>query len=104
MVFQTLVQSADGDDARLLPRTLVEIERFNPAPPKELPPDEHITRSVRSDPKGVATTTLTEPGWWAMTAVRDGGTRDRAGRAYPVVERSTLWIYVDDKVPLAPAK
>jgi cobalt/nickel transport protein len=104
MVFQALVQSADGDDVRLLPRTLVEIERLNPSPPKELPPDEHITRTVRSDPKGVATSTLTEPGWWAMTAVRDGGLRDRAGRAYPVVERSTLWVFVDDKVPLAPVK
>jgi cobalt/nickel transport protein len=104
MVFQTLVQSADGDDTRPLPRTLVEIERFNLTPPKELPPDEHITRSVRSDPKGVATTTLTEPGWWALTAVRDGGTRERGGRAFPVVQRSTLWIFVDDKVLLAPVK
>jgi cobalt/nickel transport protein len=101
MVYQSLVLS---DEARLLPAALVEIERLNPAPPKELPPDEHMTRTVRSDPAGVATTTLTEPGWWALTAVIDGGTRERAGRTYPVRRRSTLWLFVDDKVPLSPNK
>ena len=87
-----------------LPRTLVEVERYNPAPPQALPPDEHITRTVKTDPNGVATVSLSEPGWWALTAVCDGGTRERDGKRYPVKVRSTLWVYVDAAVPLAPGK
>ena len=100
--FQAMVVS--GRDAAPLPRTLVEIERFNSAPPKELPPVEHMVRTVRTDPAGVATATLPESGWWGLTAVTDGGERERAGRNYPVKRRSTFWIYVDDKVPLTPIK
>jgi cobalt/nickel transport protein len=76
---------------------LVEVERYNPASPKELPPDEHITRAVKTDPNGVATCTLTEPGWWSLTAHRDGGTREREGKKYPVRQRATLWVFVDEK-------
>jgi uncharacterized GH25 family protein len=75
--------------------TLVEVERYNPTPPKELPPDEHVTRAARTDRVGTATVTLTEPGWWAVTAVRD---RDA------VRQRATLWVHVDGKVPLEPRK
>jgi cobalt/nickel transport protein len=75
---------------------LVEVERYNPAPPKELPPDEQITRAVKTDPNGVATCTLTEPGWWSVTAYRDGGTREREGKKYPVRQRATLWVFVDE--------
>jgi cobalt/nickel transport protein len=88
----------------VLPRTLVEVERYNPTPPKELPPDEHITRAVKTDPTGVATMTLPDPGWWAITAVRDGGNRERAGKNYPVKVRCTFWVHVDDRIPLVPAK
>jgi uncharacterized GH25 family protein len=76
---------------------LVEIECYNAVPPKRLPPDEHITRTVRTDPNGVATTTLTDAGWWALTAVRAGANRTHNGKSYPVVERTTLWVFVDEK-------
>jgi uncharacterized GH25 family protein len=67
---------------------LVEVERYNPTPPKELPPDEHITRTARTDRIGTVTVTPTEPGWWAVTAIRDkDGTR----------QRGTLWVFVDGK-------
>jgi cobalt/nickel transport protein len=74
---------------------LVEIERYNPERPKELPPDEHITRAVKTDPNGVFTCTLTKPGWWCLTAQRDAGTRKHEGTAYPLRERITHWVYVD---------
>src|SRR5207247_742838 len=74
---------------------LVEVERFNPKPPAKLPPDEHITRTARTDPSGVVTTTLPEAGWWAITARRDGGGRFREGKMYPMRERVTLWVWVD---------
>ena len=85
-------------EGKPLPGSLVEIEHYNATAPKQLPPDEHITRTVKTDPNGVATVTLPEAGWWAITAVRDGGTRVRDGKNYPVKTRSTLWVPVDDKV------
>jgi cobalt/nickel transport protein len=79
--------------------TLVEVERYNAAPPAELPPDEQITRTARTDPNGVVTCTLPGPGWWALTALRPGGTHQREGRDYPVRQRTTLWVFVDDGKP-----
>jgi cobalt/nickel transport protein len=76
---------------------LVEVERYNPTPPKQLPPDEQITRTAKTDPNGVVTGTLTGPGWWCLTAQRDGGSREHDGKSYPVLSRSTLWVYVDAK-------
>jgi uncharacterized GH25 family protein len=77
-------------------RGLVEIERYNADPPKTLPPDEHITRTVRLDQNGVATTTLSEPGWWCLTVSRSQGTRMRDGKSYPLRRRATLWVFVDE--------
>ena len=51
-----------------LARALVEIERYNAVVPKELPPDEQITRTAKTDPNGIFTCTLTEPGWWCLAA------------------------------------
>jgi cobalt/nickel transport protein len=79
------------------PGTLIEVERYNAAPPRELPPDEQITRTLRTDPNGVATTTLTDPGWWALTASRAAGTRPRGGKDYPVRQRTSMWVFVDGK-------
>jgi hypothetical protein len=86
-----LEQKADGGK-----RMAVEIERYNADPPKTLPPDEHITRTVRLDPNGVATTTLSEPGWWCLTVSRPQGTRMRDGKSYPLRQRATLWVFVDE--------
>jgi len=77
----------------------VEIERYSPAPPRELPPDEQITRVVKTDPNGVATCTFTEAGWWSITAERDHGRRERNGKAFPVRQRSTVWVFVDEVPP-----
>ena len=83
MVFQSLAISRDDAAPRSefqpQPATLVEVERFNPTPPKELPPDEHVTRTLKTDPAGVATVTLTDAGlvggdggarWWRRAARR----------------------------------
>ncbi len=80
-------------------RATVEIERYNATPPKELPPEEQITRTVKTAPGGVATSTLTDPGWWAITARLDKTTttRERNGKPYPLHERATLWVNVDEK-------
>jgi cobalt/nickel transport protein len=79
-------------------RVLVEIERYNVTAPKKLPPDEHITRTANTDRNGVVTCTLTEPGWWSLTAQRKNGDKERKGKKYPVRERATFWVYVDEPV------
>ena len=113
MVFQArirtrlMVKSAPGpvgsdvkreDALTPLADCLVEVERYNATPPKELPPDEHITRTVKTDPNGVVTTTLTEPGWWALTVGQSIGRRMRDGKSYPERRRSTLWVFVDKAI------
>jgi cobalt/nickel transport protein len=75
---------------------LVEIERYNAAAPKKLPPDEFITRTVRLDANGVAAATLTQPGWWCLTVGRPQGMRMRDGKSYPLRQRSTFWVFVDE--------
>lgn len=74
---------------------VVEIERYNPEPPKDLPPEEHITYSARTDDKGVVATTLPDPGWWAITAIKPTS---------KAIHRCTLWVHVDGKIPLKPAE
>lgn len=94
MVFQAQVLAG----GKPCPGSMIEIERYNAEPPKQLPAEEHITRSARTDPNGVVTCTLTEPGWWCLTARRDAGKKDHAGKSYPVRQRTTLWVHVD-RVP-----
>lgn len=84
--------------------SLVEVERFNATAPKELPPDEQITRTARTDPNGVVTATLTEPGWWCLTAHREGTPREHKGKAYPVQQRATFWVFVDEKIASGAAR
>jgi uncharacterized GH25 family protein len=95
---QALYTERSGAPAKPWPGATFEIERYNAAPPKKLPPDEHVTRTARADPNGVVTTTLPEPGWWGVTAVQELGTRDRDGKSYPVRRRASLWVWVDPKI------
>src|SRR5579885_3602279 len=83
MVFQVEIPPARSAN-KGIPCGLVEIERYNAEPPKKLPPDEEITRTVRLDANGVATTTLSEAGWWCLTAARPQGTKMRDGKSYPL--------------------
>jgi len=94
MTYQARIALRRGDSLDDL--SLVEIERYNAMPPKKLPADEQITRTVKLDPNGVATTTLTEPGWWSLTVSRSHGTRMREGKSQPVRQRTTLWVFVDE--------
>jgi cobalt/nickel transport protein len=88
-------------DGKPLAGALVEIERYNATAPKDPPPDEFRTFTAKTDPNGVVAATLTEPGWWCLTTQRDGGTKDRSGKSYPVRRRSTLWVRVDHKAQAA---
>ena len=105
MAFQAAVyQGRLAGQARRAGNLLVEIERYNAVPPQKLPPDEQITHTAKTDPNGVVTCTLTEPGWWCITAQRDGGNRDHEGKPYPVRERTTLWVVVNEPFMANPGK
>ena len=78
--------------------SLVEIEHYHPAPPKTIPADEYCTRTAKTDPNGVVTGTLTDPGWWCLAAAQDAGMKDHDGKSYPVRERSIFWVHVDEKI------
>ncbi len=93
MTFQGRVFHAGNDDVS----PLVEIERYNPAPPKELPADELTTFTTRYDPNGVFTFAFPEAGWWSFTAQRAGGMHERKGKEYPLRQRLTLWVPVEAK-------
>jgi hypothetical protein len=80
-----------------LPRATVEIEPYHATPPAKLPPDEQITRVVKTDPNGVATCTLSASGWWAITVTHDGGTRKHDDKDVPLRQRATLWVFVDER-------
>jgi cobalt/nickel transport protein len=82
---------------KALAGALVEVEHYHAAPPKDLPPDEQMTRTAKTDPNGVVTCTLGVPGWWAITVQTDGGKAKHDGAEFPVRRRSTLWVFVDDR-------
>jgi cobalt/nickel transport protein len=93
MVFQAQVLN----DGKPQAGVLAEVERYNPTAPKELPADEQVTRRVKADPNGVLTCTLTEPGWWCLTAEQAAGDKEHDGKSYPLIRRTTFWVYVDSK-------
>lgn len=76
-------------DRKPLGHAEIEVERYNPIAPKELPPEEQITRSCRTSRAGDAVLTLTEAGWWGVTALHAQG---------KVQHRCTYWVYVDPAV------
>jgi cobalt/nickel transport protein len=103
MVFQARVVGLPAPargaepDVRLTPQAGLPVfcERYNPRPPKELPPDELITFTSKTDPNGTLTCTLPTAGWWGITVQRDAGRRTHMGRDYPLRQRLTWWVYVN---------
>ncbi|MCI0684095.1 MAG: DUF4198 domain-containing protein [Gemmataceae bacterium] len=97
MVFQgRLLRDGIGDGLEDISRH-IEIERYNPAPPKELPADELITFRTSHDPNGVFTFAFPEAGWWSFTAERRAGMHERKGKEYPLRQRLTMWVHVEAK-------
>ena len=102
MVFQAQLRGREVERVppfTAQPDRLVEVERYNPTAPAELPPDEQITRTAKTGPLGVVTASLPEAGWWCLTASRRAGRRDHEGKAYPLRQRTTFWVFVDEKPP-----
>ncbi len=93
-VFQDQAPAAKGAPFK---SGLVEYERYNAAPPTKLPVDELITFKTKTDVQGVFTISFPQGGWWCVTAQREAGTRDHEGMPYPLRQRVSLWLHVDEK-------
>ncbi len=101
MAFQAQIQDgvADSPASRsTCPASWSRSSITTPAPPKTIPADEFCTRTAKTDPNGVVTATLTDPGWWCLAAAQDAGMKDHDGKSYPVRERSIFWVHVDEKI------
>jgi cobalt/nickel transport protein len=90
-VFQALV----SENTKPLADVLVEFEHYNETPPKDLPPDEQITRAAKADPNGVVTCTLADAGWTCIAAIREKGKMRHEEKEFPVRQRAVFWVYVD---------
>jgi cobalt/nickel transport protein len=104
MAFRAKLAADDRPNTRAslppspVPGALVEIEHYHAAPPKVIPADEFCTRTAKTDPNGVVTATLTDPGWWCLAAAADAGVKEHDGKNYPVRRRSIFWVWVDEKI------
>ena len=96
MTFQARLGT--GIPAKPVAGSLIEIEHYHAAPPKDIPSDEYSTRTAKTDGEGVVTGTLTDPGWWCLAAAADGGKKEHDGKNYPVRKRSIFWVWVDHKI------
>ncbi len=72
----------------------VEIEKYNAAPPKELPEDPFITSVVVTDEAGIFVASLPEAGWWSVTVTVKGAPERRGKRELPVKHVLTFWFPV----------
>ncbi|KAF0193102.1 MAG: Nickel transport complex NikM subunit transmembrane [Gammaproteobacteria bacterium] len=92
-----------GDSARLqllangkpLADTNIYAEKyFRPPLQEPYPPDEIITRTVRTDATGVAAVTLHSPGWWVLFATHETGEQQKDGKSGPTIVQDAVWVYV----------
>lgn len=77
---------------------LVEIERYQSTARKDLPPDEFRTYTAKTDAGGIVTCTLPDPGWWCLTAHGEKAKLEREGKPFPLRQRTTLWLFVDEMI------
>lgn len=76
----------------------VEIERYNLVPPKSILEDEAlVTQIAKTDVNGYVIATLDEPGWWGVMVTAEDGTKEKDGKAWPVVRRGIMWVYVEGR-------
>jgi cobalt/nickel transport protein len=86
-----------------LPGAIILIEKYNPfkAQKDKLPPDEMITRQVKTDPNGSFVCTLDEPGWWVISVSHVlPGARERKGKKLSLMLRGSLWLHVEERFSL----
>ena len=66
-------------------------------PPRELPPDEQITAHAENRSEWRADLHADRRRLVVHHDGREAGVKDHDGKNFPVRQRSTLWVYVDEK-------
>ncbi len=70
----------------------VEVEYYNVHGKARAPKDPFVTQVVKTDQNGVFTYTIPWAGWWGFSALGDGGTLKKDGKAYPVELDAVIWV------------
>ena len=74
---------------------MFEIEKWNPVPPKNLPPDELITFTTKAEDAGVVTFSAPESGWWGITTEGKETEIMKNNTTIIIKQRSTFWYFVN---------
>lgn len=74
---------------------MFEVEKWNPVPPKNLPPDELITFTTKADDTGVVSFSAPESGWWAITTEAKETEIIKNTKTYTLKQRCTFWYFVN---------
>lgn len=96
-VFQARLVRRDGGT---VDGVEVEIEQYLPRAPHEddLPAGEMITRTAKTDPNGVVTYTLDEPGWWLICGTAESPKQlKHEGKEYKTLRRAILMVHVEER-------
>lgn len=72
-----------------------EMEKWNPFPPKNLPPDELITFSAKADELGIVSFSAPESGWWGITTEGKEIEIMKNNSTSVIMQRSTFWYFVN---------
>jgi len=66
--------------------------------PADLPSEPFIAYSANTGADGTVVFSFPTAGWYGITAIRgSGGEHEESGKNGELIERSTLWVYVNEK-------
>jgi uncharacterized GH25 family protein len=74
---------------------MFEIEKWNPIPPKNLPPDELITFTSKADDSGIVSFSAPSSGWWSITTEARESVTMKNNETRTLRQRTTFWYFVD---------
>jgi len=74
---------------------MFEMEKWNPVPPKNLPPNELITFTAKAEDDGLVTFSAPESGWWAITTEAKESEIIKNNTTSAIKQRSTFWYFVN---------
>lgn len=73
---------------------LFEWEKFNHAPPKDIPSPEWVTFSAKGDDRGRVTVTPNQLGWWVVSTTSEPVEGLVDGKKARISKRTSFWFHV----------
>ncbi len=77
---------------------MFEMEKWNPVPPKKLPPEELVTFTAKADDAGTVVFSAPESGWWAITTEAKETEIIKNNATSAIKQRSTFWYFVNPSI------